>query len=428
MRGSLVQHIKRFSGFALMPALSMLASIALLPLIAAKFGAQSWVALGLGQSLGAIVGVLVALAWPIIGGHEIASTSDSSERQRIFRRSVYSRGIVLAVLVPLAACGMLFLPNHMSVEATLFMAGNAFNGMTASWYFAGTGQPRYLVRNEGLVRLASYAVTLVGIGACGLGLWWYGFITVLAGISMALLNWTTIVGIRFVWSLAEFRESAKLIPAQLNGTLSRILQSLFYYGANSVYTIWAPGSLAVFAAADQIKRITANALGMIPTTFVSWVGAASGVERVRRQRLSIGSVTIISVLTIVGWILFGNTIVGYLFAGNVELKRYENVLLICGVVANLLTYSVELLVMVPKQLQTFVYNSNSFASIVGLIGLAIAASQFGVGGGLAVLLLIKVALLIVYGSRLLWRGKYGVAGGTAVTIGNDGTDVHTHAG
>jgi hypothetical protein len=61
-------HLRRLLGFGLVPALSMLSSILLLPIISLKIGPSGWTAVAVGQSIGAIFSSVVSLAWGVIGG------------------------------------------------------------------------------------------------------------------------------------------------------------------------------------------------------------------------------------------------------------------------------------------------------------------------------------------------------------------------
>jgi uncharacterized membrane protein YgcG len=53
-----------------LPALSVLASLVLLPFIAAGFGPGA--ALAIGQSIGGFLSVVIGMAWPVIGGNAVA--------------------------------------------------------------------------------------------------------------------------------------------------------------------------------------------------------------------------------------------------------------------------------------------------------------------------------------------------------------------
>lgn len=381
----------------------MLASLALLPLVASNFGASGWVALGVGQSIGAIVGVFGALAWPVIGGHKIAQQT-REDRIKTFRMSTFSRLFALAALIPLASLCMLVSPIVLPLPSILFMIGAALNGMSSAWFFSGTGQPRFLIRNEGLVRLAAYAVSLIGMSA-GLGLWWYALMTVVAPLLTLVLNWFTIVGRAWAVTAMEFREAAKMIHIQMGATLSRVLQSLFYQGANTIFAVFAPAALAVYSATDQVKRVAGNAIGVVPTAFVGWVGSSTGRSLRRRQSLSLLAAFIVSLIAAAAWWLLGDNIVQYLFAGEIELSGTQKWLLLGGIIANFITYCVELLIMIPSRLENIVYRSNSIASVLGLVAMAFAAHTFGVEGGLAVLLLVKVVLLSTYGMALAIERK-----------------------
>lgn len=393
-----LSHVKRLFGFSMMPALSMLASLALLPLIASKFGASGWVALAVGQSIGAIVGVFGALAWPVMGGHRIAQQT-REERIVTYRTSTFSRLLALGALVPITSICMLFSPFELVLPSILFMIGAALNAMSASWYFSGTGEPRFLIRNEGLVRLGSYAVALVGMSA-GLGLWWYGLMMVAANLLTLVMNWLTVVGPIWAVTAVEIRGAAQLIRTQMGATLSRVLQSLFYQGANTIFAVFAPAALAVYSATDQIKRVAGNAIGVVPAAFVGWVGSSTGRKLLRRQSLSLMVAISVSLVAAAAWWLLGDRVVHYLFAGEIELTRAQKWLLFGGIIANFLTYSVELLVMIPSRLEKIVYRANSIASVLGLVAMAIGARMFGVEGGLMVLLLVKLVLLITYGLSL----------------------------
>ena len=178
-----MQHLRRFIGFSLLPACSLLASVTLLPLISGTQGPEGWVALGVGQGLGAIVGVIAGLAWPTIGGNAVALAA-AEDRPGIFVSSVYSRLLALVTLLPFAIVGCVLLVEDYRTATTLFMVGTALNAMTASWYYSGLGEPSRLVINEGVVRLGGYAVSAVAL-AMGAPLSAYAGITVLA----ALCRW-----------------------------------------------------------------------------------------------------------------------------------------------------------------------------------------------------------------------------------------------
>ncbi len=374
--------------------MSMLASLVLLPIISSLYGSDGWVTLGVGQSIGAVVSVIVSLAWPVIGGHMIASAETTDARRGIFRKSVASRLIMMAILLAVAAPATALLATAYPLETVLFMIGIAGNGLTASWYYAGIGEPRHVVINEGVVRLVAYAVSLVGLLA-GFGLVWYAGVMALSGVAMLVLNWRQVMGSSPLRHDGQFREGLRTIRAQFSGTTSRVLQALFWFGGPGVFSAVAPGSLATFSALDQVQKAANNALGVSPMAFVSWVGSADPRDRARRMRLSMGVILGISVVAAVGYIVVGPFLLDFLFAGGLETGPLLTALMVTLIVAVLVARSVEFLVLVPLGYEKAIYRGNTVASVIGLGLLAAGAYFYGAVGGLA-------AWVAVHGGLLVW--------------------------
>ena len=103
-------------------------------------GAAGWVALGVGQGIGAIVGVIAGLAWPTIGGNAVAQAAGAGSARHLRQQRLLApagpRGAA-----PLLDVGCLLLVEDYRTATTLFMVGTALNAMTASWYYSGLGSP-----------------------------------------------------------------------------------------------------------------------------------------------------------------------------------------------------------------------------------------------------------------------------------------------
>jgi hypothetical protein len=131
------------------------------------------------------------LAWPgpSSAGMQLRGHLAWTQRE-LFRNSLYSR---MLVLIAVCAVGMplaLMFADEYPGSTVLFMLATSANGLTASWYFAGIGEPRHLVINEGLVRFGGHVSALVGFLA-GAPLVWYAGSNVAAAAIYVLLNWRT---------------------------------------------------------------------------------------------------------------------------------------------------------------------------------------------------------------------------------------------
>lgn len=397
-----MQHLRRISGFALLPALSMLASLVLLPLISQKFGPSGWIALGLGQSIGAVVSVVVGMTWPVIGGNAVSRAPDAEERRTIFRASAYSRILVLLVLLGGAVPVTLTLSDHYPWATVFFMLGVAFNGLTAAWYYAGIGEARYLIVNEGLVRLTGYAVALAGLMA-GAGLIWYAATTTVAGLVMFTLNWRTIVGRGGGSHRGAAQIAVRAVREQLSGTMSRVLQSAFTFGGNSIFAVVAPGQLPLYTAMDQVQKAGNNTLGFLPSSFVHWVGSAAPDERRRRMVRSTWLLGAVSLAVIPGWLLLGPTVLRLLYAGQLELTVVGHLLLVLTISSVLFCSACELLVLIPLGHADAVYRGNSVASLLGIGAVALGAFRYGALGGVGAWVLVHTLLVLYYLTVLLRR-------------------------
>jgi PST family polysaccharide transporter len=397
-----MQHFRRLVGFGLLPALSILASLVLLPFIAARFGPGGWVALAIGQSIGAFLSVAISMAWPVIGGNAVARASSLNAQRELFRNSLYSR---LLVLTALCAVGMplaFMLADEYPGSTVLFMLATSANGLSASWYYAGIGEPRYLVINEGLVRFGGYVVALVGF-LVGAPLVWYAGSTVAAAAISVVLNWRTVMGTTRFWVTGAHRVAWQVVREQLSGTLSRMLLSAYTFGGPAIFGLLAPSQLALFSAAAQIQKAGNNTVAFLPPAFVHWVGSAMLTQRRRRIQRSLLFLGAVSVSIVPGWLFLGPSITDILYAGKVQFSWTMNLLLGLTIAGVLLANSLEVLLLVPLGQVRTVYRANSILSVLGLLLLAGGAVAFGALGGLAALAVVQGILLTCYLVALLRR-------------------------
>ncbi|NQX28014.1 hypothetical protein HQQ81_11745 [Microbacteriaceae bacterium VKM Ac-2854] len=399
------EHVRRIFGFALMPAMSILATLVLLPLISAKFGSGGWSSLAIGQSVGALLAVLVMMAWNVVGGNQIATTPDPDVRLSTYRISVLSRSVVFLIVVPFGIVfALLVLRPEFALATALFLTASAANGLSASWYYSGVGEPRYLVINEGFVRLGGYTVSLVGV-LLGLPLEWYGACMVLTGITMFTLNWARVMGRRPFVVPGAWREALSELRRQLYGMSSRITQSIYTYGSVSFVGIFAPGVLPIFAAADQVQKAAYNAIAFLPSAFVAWVGGSTGDARRRRTKASLIFVIGVAVVFLVCWILLSPFIIQILFAGEADISELNLLLIGLAIACSLLQGAFGLLVLVPAGKQNYIYTSVNVCSLIGIAASILGAAFFGVTGALLAALLMPLTLSILYAVRGATLGR-----------------------
>ena len=144
----------------------------------------------MGQSIGALAGSIAGLAWWTVGPNAVAEAIPE-RRVELALDSLVTRGMSIVVLaIPAIVLDLLLVPNAKLV-AVLFTIGTLLDVFTFGWYYAGTGQPRLLVRNEALVRVGVNIVAIPVMWATHmLGL--YAWMLIGAGLGMLAMNMRTI--------------------------------------------------------------------------------------------------------------------------------------------------------------------------------------------------------------------------------------------
>jgi hypothetical protein len=318
-----MRHFRLLGGFALVPMLSMIATLALLPLVSGTFGPAGWSAVMLGQSLGAFVSVLAGLAWQVTGAQLVAS-SEPPKRRLIYAESLRSRALMLMLCLPPAVIIALVLISTYRLETVAFLLATSLNCFNASWYFAGTGQPKFVLINEGLIRLGVYIASIPLVIYSG-QLWVYAAALVLGGLSMALANAVSIFRGHSLPQLAQMQSSWSVVRSHVSGMSARSLQAGQQYLGVPLVAGFAPTLLPLFSALDALQKAAVNATAFYHQAFASWVGSASSTvdsgARVRR----LGHLTlVVGLLGLLAWVAFGTYITEALFAGKVQVTPALN--------------------------------------------------------------------------------------------------------
>lgn len=381
------RHLRRLIGFSIVPGLSFAAAIAILPAIAGRFGAGGWIAVALGQSVGAIGGILVALDWPIVGAQMVAE-SVKHDRRLLLHQSTRNRLWALLLLAaPFMVVTFLLSAPTQELESMLFCLATMLNGLTASWFFAGTGQPLYLVRNEALVRLGAYGASWIGMALLHAPLAFYALCLLAAGVLMPVASLATVSGslnsIRRDWKLSKRLQSRSPL-LQMAGAGSRFVSQAYTYSGSSVVAALAPASLSVYTSLDQIQKAASNGLSAIPSAFQSWIGNAQDlrtkIKRIDRTIcLSIIGCIPATILAFVGIPLLQQL----LFRGTVHVDRSQTLLLSCLIVLTLMLQVVQLLGVIPLGGERGAYLVTTLGGVAGIILLVALTPAFGTDGALA---------------------------------------------
>lgn len=392
--------LRRVAGFAMLPGLSMLASLVLLPLIAHFDGAAGWTGMALGQSVGALVSLVGGLAWPTVGAQRIVEAEDADTRRRIFAVSLMSRGPLIALLatVALPAVWWLAAPTQ-RLSTACFLTATSLNGLTASWYYAGTGSPRHLVVNEGITRFAGYALAIPAVIISNSTLSYAALNLVFVIVAIGL-NYRTIFGSRGMphvgW--AQVRE---VYQVHFLGSLARLAGSAHSYLPTSLLSATAPSVVPLFTAIDNVYKSGCNAVDFLPSALIEWMQTTE-TNAHRRKVVAITVCMVIASLVFFGWQLIGPALMRFLYQGVVTFGPVEILAIGASVALALLVDALELLDLVPRHGENLVFTTELVVSLAGIIAVVPMALVFGGIGAFATYAIASgVKLSIFAGQRFL---------------------------
>lgn len=387
---------RRVLGFAAMPALSLVTSVAVLPAVSHNFGADGWLGIAFGQSVGAAVAAVASLHWAVEGAHEIAAHPE--HRAAVQRHSVRQRLLALALLTPLTVGITVWLSPGDLVAATAMALAASAGCMTQSWLFAGMGDPGRLVLFEGAPRLAANVLS-IGFLLATPFLWIYPLLLLLGTAT------TLLVTDRFVRRLPD---QVPTLPRRVSrgsialATSAQVSNAVYVYLLGPLISVIAPALYPVFAAGDRIAKIVLNGLAAVPAAFQSWVGGGEPAQR--RQRARQASL-LFAVLALLTGVVTGAAmpLVGrYVFAGTVNL---EPVAWLVGawVGAGFLNASLYLIGIVPQGHVRQTYHL-LIAGAVGVPAVTVVGALLGDLTGLYLGALVGSALLIAAQASIIWGG------------------------
>lgn len=405
---SLLRHGMRMQKFVLVPVLSVLSLLIVLPLISRYIGPGGWIALGVGQGIGAFASVVVGLAWPTVGAHRVASC-DPAERSEVARVSLSTRLLVFLLLVPGVVVVTSLLVEAHRIEGVLFALGTMLNGFTFAWFYAGTGNPGALLRNEALPRLGANVAAIPALVLTG-QLVWYAVLLLASGLlTLGLNTWTLASGRRVrPRGRAGVRGILRDVRSQQGLTAARTTVLAMTYLSPAIVSALAPGILAPYSALDRVSKSAQNAVGVIPNGLAAWVSSGDPAFLAHRVRLVFRFTVLLMMALVGGWLLVGGAAVRFIFGGEVALTPTASILVGAAIALYFGNASFARLIAVPLGMTrsvTVISVLGAAATGIGVVGGAVAGSLTGTLAGALLGDAVAVASYVVMTARGpgLWR-------------------------
>lgn len=305
--------LRRVVAFAGLPFLSLITPFLFLPLLARIAGAESWLAIAIGQSAGAFAALFVSLGYNTVGPTLVAR-APVDDRPAVLRESLPAR---LLLFVPCAAVAVvvavLVAPSGHGVEAGLMAVALATSGLSATWFMVGLGRASLIVRYEILPRIAATLIAAGALVATGVVVWYPALLIVAAVVSTAVFVLSIVGGPR---GLRGERGDARRM-LRLNGSAMAIEVAGGAYNSLAVTFVGVMATVAQaasYVSGDKFYRMSqyaASALGNAAQGWVVEAGDELFAARARRALFAhavLGLVGFAAFATLAPWltsVIFG---------------------------------------------------------------------------------------------------------------------------
>jgi len=312
---------RRILAFAGVPFLALVAPFLFLPVLARVAGADAWVAIALGQSVGGFVALVVGLGYPTLAPPQVAIAS-IERRRRIVATSLHTR---VPVWVAGAVIGMVvasvLAPASHRVEGALMAGVFSLSGLAPTWYWIGVGRALPILWFEVLPRMVA-TLAATGILLAGGGVIWYPLL-----LGAAMIAGQAIVYVRQAGRdiLRPDRADIRAIyrshpPAVIAETAAGAYNAL----AVTLVTAVAPISQAArYVSGDKAYRIGQYSVTALGNALQGWVAEAMEHRAAfgRRLRIAILLHAGLGLLGLGAFALIGPELTSVLFGHAVAIDR-----------------------------------------------------------------------------------------------------------
>ena len=366
--------------FAGLPFLSLVTPFLFLPLLARIAGPDAWLAIAIGQSVGAFVALIVALGYNTVGPTMVALASTVARRELLIV-SVRAR---VAILIPgsVVAVGIAVLvaPASHRLESGLMSLAMVLTGLSASWFMIGLGRAGLIVVYEILPRIVA---TLLAAAALVLldAVIWYPILLVVASV-------VSVAG--FLLRMAPARELVRSRPGAVRGVLRSNRSALVTEVAAGAYNSLAVTFVSLTASVDQaagyvsgdkLYRIGQYSVSALGNALQPWVVEEQRREFAHRVRRALLLHFLLGIAGLLGFAFLGSWLSGWLFGASVAIDEATALGFGVATLGIALGTALGRVTLVGLGARREFMTSVLTGAAIGVPAILLLAAQFGAAGG-----------------------------------------------
>ncbi len=309
---------RRVIAFAGLPFLSLVTPFLFLPILARVAGADAWLAIAIGQSVGGFLALFIALGYNTVGPTMVAM-ADRDARPDILRASVFARILLLVPAIVVAiAVSVAIAPQSHRGEAALMSVAMALTGLSSSWYMIGLGRAGLIVLYEILPKVLATAAAAGLLLTLGQVYWYPLLLTVASLVSIGyFLGRTVGWGKVFVGRPGEVR---KVLRANRSAMATEVVAGAYNSLAVTFVSATAvTAQAAAYVSGDKLYRIGQYSTSALGNALQGWVVEDNRAAFVPRARRAIILHLALGLLGLAAFALLGPWLSGALFGKAVAI-------------------------------------------------------------------------------------------------------------
>ncbi len=371
---------RRVIAFAGLPFLALITPFLFLPILARVAGADAWVAIAVGQSIGGFAALLVSLGYNTIGPAMVA-TAAPVDRPALLRRSLRAR---LTVFVPVALFAVLIAalvsPASNRVESAIMAAALSLTGLASSWYMIGLGRAALIALWEILPRAIATLVAVPLLLVLGQVIW-YPVLLVVASVASVVGYAVHSGAAAGFWNRspgqvrAVIREHRSAVTAEVAAGAYNSLAVTFVSG------VTASAAAAAYVSGDKLYKVGQYSVSALGNALQGWVVEDSRAHFARRARTSFLLHAGLGIIGLITFTFAGAPLSSLLFGSAVAID--QPTAFAFGVAALLIALGTTLgrVTLIGLGARREFMTSVLSGAAVGVPSVLLLASTFGAAGG-----------------------------------------------
>jgi hypothetical protein len=308
----------RLSGFALLPLLSLITPLLLLPTVSSVVGSHGISSVISGQAIGGFAATLLIWGWNVDGPIAAARATTDEERGTIYARSMRTRLLLLFVVLPATVVvSILIAVRGFGPDAAYMGIANALAGLSPAWFCIGLGKPRLLALYDTLPRVLA---TLVSAPLILLtqSLWTYAVVMVLASI-VSLTVFHRRYSPSQSWFPRSIRSTMHALGAQAHTAGISLMGNAYASTPAPIATATSsPTASGSLSTADTLYRFGIFSVTALGNAFQSWTIEPGSVARHRRHMAAIFAHVALGLAGLVIITALGPFVSSLLFVGKAQ--------------------------------------------------------------------------------------------------------------